>query len=168
MKNTLFSFALLAITAVASQAQFSFTTFDGKTVANKNKPSVTLKSLDTTMYYTWEADFVRVQWLTYVGKDLSVDETLVYYVDSDPVMPKFEELPDSGVGADLKSKKGATIPHYNWRINSYYQQMDATTTVMFAAKADATAFFDKLAQKRKSAKAPAKRIVLKKILKEKK
>ncbi len=168
MKNTLLSFALIATAAMASHAQFSLTTFDGKTVSNKNKPSVTLKALDTMMYYTWEADFVRVQWVTYVGKDLSVDETLFYYVDSDPVMPKFEELPNSGVGADLKSKKGATIPHSNWREGSYYQQMDATTTVMFAAKADATGFFDKLAQKRKSAKAPAKRIVLKKILKEKK
>lgn len=168
MKKTLLALSIFIAFASAASAQFQLTTFDGKTVRNTNKPSVTLKEVDSTLYYTWETDFVRIQWVTHIGNKLAIDETLLYYMDADTTMPKLEEIPGSAVGADLKSKKGATIPHYNWREDAYSQKMDTKTTVMFATKADARAFMDRLAQKKKSAKVPGKRILLKSILKEKK
>jgi hypothetical protein len=173
MKTLFATFALLAIVGSA-HAQFSLTTFDGKTISNKNKPNVGSEALETALYYVWEADFVRIQMVAKVGNAKTVDETLVYYVDTDATMPKLEEIPSpsgsgtAGYGTELKSKKGASMPHYNWREDMYAQDMSDTALLLFTTKPEAKAFFDTLAQKRKTAKAPAKRIVLKKMMKEKK
>jgi hypothetical protein len=98
---------------------------------------------------------------------------LVYYVDIDNTKFELEKIPgDNGnpdvYGAEIKLKKGASAPNYNWRKDAYTQQMTNMVLVMFTSEADGKAFFEKLALKKKNAKAPAKRIVLKSMEKKKK
>ena len=171
MKNILLLLAVFGL-ATASQAQFSVTTFDGKTIANKNKPDTALKSMDSAFYFLWGTDFVRVQWQSSIGDKPAISEALLYYVDF-ASLPKAEEIPSptggaSAYGVEFKSKKGASIPSYSWLEDMYSQKMSSGESIMFATKADMKKFFDKFIQKRKTAKAPVQRIVLKSLVKEKK
>jgi hypothetical protein len=171
MKNLIISLAVVAATVSLSHAQFSLKTFDGKTVSNKNKPDSNIP--DAQFYFVWEADYVRIQAVMTIGKLKPVDETLLYYADTDGKMPKLEKVSgDNGrkpcYGTVVMSKKGASLPNYNWREDAYSQEMTDSAMVMFVTESEAKAFFDKLSQKCKGAKAPAKRIVLKKMMKEKK
>ena len=171
MKNVLLSLGLLVSLSAASHAQFKITTFDGKTVANKNKPDTAVKAIGSEFYFVWETDFVRVQWNTSMGDKPAVSEALLYYVDF-ATLPKPEKLDGpsglSAYGLNFNSKKGETIPTYVWREAMYSQQMSSEESLMFATQAEMKSFTDKFTQRRKSAKPPVKRIVLKTMLKEKK
>jgi hypothetical protein len=171
MKSVFATACLVALMATSAHAQFSLKTFDGKVIANKNKPSSGIRG--SGVYFLWEADHVRVQLEVTIGKLKTIDEVLVYYADADSKMPNLEKISgDNGqpacFGAEVKSKKGNSFPNYNWREDSYSQQMTNTAMVLFVTEADGKAFFTKLAQKCKEAKPPVKRIVLKKMTKEKK
>lgn len=173
MKTLLTTLAALLLASTTAHAQFSLTTFDGKTIANKNKPDTTTPGMESKFYFVWEADFVRIQWQTSINDKPVITEALVYYIDVNLKMLKPEEMPlpdgkGTAYGIEIKSKKAKSFPEYSWRADSYTQQMSDTESLIFASKSELKSFMDKLTARCKTAKAPTKRIVLKQMVKEKK